>query len=208
MPALAIGQGVRPAESRPPLTELRCPPIPSDGTPLARTRPVSVALGSRTQEIPQRPLGRDLFWWFARAGLISRPADSFLARRMRARGELIVGTRTADLRRAGVEFLPRATSAAGSCVAFADGSSRTVAAVVWATGYRSDYSWVDVPGIVVDGQPVHRGGVTDVPGLYFLGQPWQRARGSSLLGFVQHDAAHLTGLMRGHVLASRSTVGP
>jgi putative flavoprotein involved in K+ transport len=76
---------------------------------------------------------------------------------------------------------------------------------VWATGYRADYSWLDVPGALDDGQPVHRGGVTDVPGLYFLGQPWQRSRGSSLLGFVQHDAAHLAGLIRGHVPASPVT---
>jgi putative flavoprotein involved in K+ transport len=63
--------------------------------------------------------------------------------------------------------------------------------VVWATGFRSDWSWVDVPEVVVDGAVRHRRGVTEVPGLYFIGLPWQHSRGSALLGFVQHDAAFL-----------------
>jgi putative flavoprotein involved in K+ transport len=76
-------------------------------------------------------------------------------------------------------------------VRFADGTSDRPAAVVWATGFRSDHTWIDVPGVLRDGSVVHRRGITDVPGLYFLGLPWQHTRGSSLLGFVQHDAAWL-----------------
>ena len=63
--------------------------------------------------------------------------------------------------------------------------------MVWATGYRSDYSWIHIPGVVRDGRVVHRRGVTDVPGLYFLGLSWQHTRGSALLGFVDDDAAYL-----------------
>ena len=64
-------------------------------------------------------------------------------------------------------------------------------AVVWATGYRSDYTWIDVPGVLRDGRVVHARGVTEVPGLYFLGLSWQHTRGSALLGFVGDDAAHV-----------------
>jgi putative flavoprotein involved in K+ transport len=63
--------------------------------------------------------------------------------------------------------------------------------VVWATGYRSDYAWIHVPGVVREGHVVHRRGVTEVPGLYFLGLSWQHTRGSALLGFVNDDAAYL-----------------
>ena len=63
--------------------------------------------------------------------------------------------------------------------------------MVWATGYRPDYSWIDVPGVLRDGRVVHTRGVTEVPGLYFLGLPWQHTRGSALLGFVADDAAHV-----------------
>ena len=62
---------------------------------------------------------------------------------------------------------------------------------MWATGYRSDYAWVHIPGVVTDGRVIHRRGVTDVPGLYFLGLSWQPTRGSALLGFVNDDAAYL-----------------
>ena len=64
-------------------------------------------------------------------------------------------------------------------------------AVVWATGYRPDHAWIDVPGVLRDGRVAHDRGVTEVPGLYFLGLPWQHTRGSALLGFVADDAAHV-----------------
>jgi putative flavoprotein involved in K+ transport len=63
--------------------------------------------------------------------------------------------------------------------------------VIWSTGFRSDYSWIHVPGVLTDGRVAHRRGVTGVPGLYFLGLSWQHTRGSALLGFVNNDAAYL-----------------
>jgi putative flavoprotein involved in K+ transport len=62
--------------------------------------------------------------------------------------------------------------------------------VIWATGFRQDFSWVDAP-VLIGGRPVHTRGVTSVPGLYFLGLPWQHTRGSALLGWVGRDAAFL-----------------
>ena len=68
--------------------------------------------------------------------------------------------------------------------------------MVWATGYRFDHSWIDVPGVLRDGRVVHTRGITEVPGLYFLGLPWQSTRGSALLGFVTDDAAHIAARVR------------
>jgi putative flavoprotein involved in K+ transport len=84
-------------------------------------------------------------------------------------------------------------AADGRTVRFADGTSLDVEVVIWATGYRPDYSWIDIPGVTRDRQVVHRRGVTDVPGLYFAGLSWQHTRGSALLGFVNDDAAFLAG---------------
>ena len=78
-------------------------------------------------------------------------------------------------------------------VRFADGSSLDAGIVIWTAGYRSDYSWIHIPGVAGDGHLIHRRGVTDVPGLYFLGLSWQHSRGSALLGFVHEDAAYLVG---------------
>ena len=90
-----------------------------------------------------------------------------------------------------MRFRPRLVDAAGRTVRFADGSSSEVGVVVWATGFRPDHSWIDVPGVLRDGRVAHRRGVTDVPGLYFLGLSWQHTRGSALLGFVADDAAYV-----------------
>jgi putative flavoprotein involved in K+ transport len=76
-------------------------------------------------------------------------------------------------------------------VRFADGGRLEVRTVIWSTGFRSDYSWIHVPGVLTDGRVAHRRGVTEVPGLYFLGLSWQHTRGSALLGFVGDDAAYL-----------------
>lgn len=59
-----------------------------------------------------------------------------------------------------------------------------------ATGYRTDHSWIDVPGALDDpGRLLQVRGVTPVPGLYTLGLRWQHTRGSALPGWVEADAA-------------------
>lgn len=159
---------------------------------LATTCPVTVAVGSSPMQLPQRIAGRDLFFWLTRSRFFSVPTHSRIARRLRTRGDIVIGTRSATLRRRGIDFRPRLTEASGRTAHFADGSTTSVDAVVWATGYRPDYAWLHVPGVVVAGQVRHEAGVTDVAGLYFLGLPWQTCRGSALLGFVGDDAAALS----------------
>lgn len=158
---------------------------------LAATHRVTVSVGSRPAQLPQRLLGRDLFFWLDRIGLMRMPSTSRLARRIRARGDIVIGARTSALRRSGVEFRPRLTGFTDHTSRFADGTTAAVDAVVWATGYHSDYSWLHIPDVVVDGQVRHEAGITDVDGLYFLGLPWQTSRGSGLLGYVARDAASL-----------------
>jgi putative flavoprotein involved in K+ transport len=157
---------------------------------LAATRPVELSVGSAYPALPQRLLGRDLFWWLTRLGLMRVTAGSRLGRRLQTR-ETLIGSSRRSLQRAGVRFQPRLVDAADRTVRFADGTSSEVAVVVWATGYRPDYSWIDIPGVLRDGRVVHSRGVTEIPGLYFLGLPWQHTRGSALLGFVADDAAHV-----------------
>jgi putative flavoprotein involved in K+ transport len=168
---------------------------------LAATRPVTVAVGTRPPMLPQRFLGRDLFWWLTWLGVITRTADSRLARRLRKRGDLVIGTRWRDLARLGIQVRPRLESVRGRTASFADEATTDVAAVVWATGYRTDYSWLDVPGAFVDDAVVNERGVTPVPGLSILGLPWLHTRGSALLGFVKDDAAWLAS----HVLRELAT---
>ena len=77
-------------------------------------------------------------------------------------------------------------------VSFDDGSTAEYDAIVWATGFRVDHSWIEIPEIKDEfGQLRHVRGVTASPGLYVLGMTWQHTRGSALLGWVGDDAAFL-----------------
>lgn len=66
-----------------------------------------------------------------------------------------------------------------------------IGSVLWCTGYRFDYGWIDLPVLTERGEPRHRDGIADVPGLYFLGLPWLSRRNSSFLSGVGDDAARL-----------------
>jgi putative flavoprotein involved in K+ transport len=66
-----------------------------------------------------------------------------------------------------------------------------ITSVLWTTGYRRDYPWLDLPIIDDHGFPRQRRGVTEVPGLYFLGLLWQTNQGSATLFGPGVDALHL-----------------
>ncbi len=73
------------------------------------------------------------------------------------------------------------------------------ATVVWATGYRPSYSWLDPAAFDHRGQLAHDGGVGDLPGLYLLGQPFMRRRKSSFIDGVGPDAIELTASLCSHL---------
>jgi putative flavoprotein involved in K+ transport len=155
---------------------------------LSATHKVVLSVGSRQTPLPQRLLGRDLFWWLTKARILDKTVESRLGRKLSTRDTLI-GSSPRELRkRYGVELKPRLVDAEGRRARFEDGSELEVDAVIWATGYRPDYSWIKLPIFRDDGRLRHRRGVTEVPGLYFLGLTWQHTRGSALIGWVKDDA--------------------
>ena len=155
---------------------------------LAATHDVELAVGTKQTPLPQRLLGRDLFWWLTTTGILSKTVETRLGRRARERDTLIGSSPRRLQRRHGVRLRPRVVSAQGRTVGFADGTELEVDAVLWATGYRPDHAWIALPVFGDDGRLRHRRGVTDVPGLVFLGLSWQHTRGSALIGFVGDDA--------------------
>jgi putative flavoprotein involved in K+ transport len=158
---------------------------------LSRTHNVRLAVGSRQTPLPQRLLRRDLFWWLTKSRIFNTTVESRLGRRLSTR-ETLIGSSPRELRRRyGAELKPRAVDANGRTVRFEDGSELEVDAVIWATGYRPDYSWIHLPILDERGRLRHRRGVTDVPGLYFVGLTWQHTRGSALIGWVKDDAAFI-----------------
>ena len=155
---------------------------------LSATHKVVLSVGSRQTPLPQRLLGRDLFWWLMKARILDKTVESRLGRKLSTRDTLIGSSPRELKKRYGVELKPRAVDADGHTVHFDDGSEVDVNAVIWATGYRADYSWIGPPVVDDDGRLRHRRGITDSPGLYFLGLTWQHTRGSALIGWVKDDA--------------------
>ena len=157
---------------------------------LVRSREVHLSIGARQTPLPQRILGRDLFDYLVRLGLMAKTVDSRLAQRLKDR-ETLIGSSPRRARKQGIRLRERVTVAEGSSLGFADGGRQPVSAVIWATGFRLDHSFVRLPVFGADGRVEQRRGVTALPGLYFLGLPWLHTRGSALLGWVQDDAAYI-----------------
>jgi putative flavoprotein involved in K+ transport len=158
---------------------------------LSATREVRLSIGSRQTPFPQRILGRDLFWYLEKTAAMRKSTETRIGRRLAGR-ETLIGSNPRTLRkRHGVRLHPRAVEASGRTIRFSDGSGLDVTAVIWATGFRNDHSWIDAPIFDDRHRLVHRRGVTDSPGLYFLGLSWQYTRGSALIGWVGDDAAYI-----------------
>jgi putative flavoprotein involved in K+ transport len=82
-----------------------------------------------------------------------------------------------------------------------DLTSGSIGTVIWATGFRPDYGWLNVPALDRKGGVRHDGGVVDVPGLYVLGLNFMRRRKSSFIHGAEDDvrdmSAHLAAYLRG-----------
>lgn len=72
-----------------------------------------------------------------------------------------------------------------------DVDEANITTVIWATGFKYDYSWLDVEVLDEAGRPVHNRGVTAVNGVYFVGLPFLSSQGSSFIWGVWHDAGRI-----------------
>jgi putative flavoprotein involved in K+ transport len=78
-----------------------------------------------------------------------------------------------------------------------------ISAIVWANGYRPDFTWIRIPVFDAAGWPVQTRGITDVPGLAFVGLPWLHKRKSALLLGVGEDAEHVVSAIVGDSAPTR-----
>jgi putative flavoprotein involved in K+ transport len=163
---------------------------------LSESRSVSLSTGRTATELPLRWLGRSIFWWLAAAGSMSVPVTTPLGRRASQRPIIIGEGPRRVARRYGVRLVPRVVGASSAGVELSSGEHLSPAAVVWATGYRPDFAWIEAPVLDTEGRPVHRRGMTAVPGLHFLGLSWLHTRGSGLIGWVGRDALFLSESIR------------
>jgi putative flavoprotein involved in K+ transport len=158
---------------------------------LSASHEAHLSVGSRQTPLPQRILGRDLFWYLEKTGVIHKSNETRIGRRLEGRDTLIGSNPRRLRKRHGVRLHRRAVAASGRTVGFSDGTELDVGTVIWATGFRPDHSWIDAPIFDERGRVIHRRGVTASPGLYFLGLSWQHTRGSALIGWVGDDAKYI-----------------
>ena len=117
----------------------------------------------------------------------------------------LVRTKWADLETAGITAVPRIESADDGHPVTADGDLLDPQTIVWCTGYRDDFRWIDLPGAVDDaGHPVNHRGVSPIPGLYFLGLEFQFAAASATIQGLDQDARYLMRRLRPLIKTSGS----
>jgi putative flavoprotein involved in K+ transport len=83
-----------------------------------------------------------------------------------------------------------------------------ITSIVWCIGFRTDYSWIDLPVFNGRGQPSHVRGVTSFPGVYFIGLPWLYTWGSGRFSGIARDAEYLAEHIRAHMSQARGESGP
>jgi len=162
---------------------------------LARHHRTWLSVGEKLPRLPERLFGRSIFHWLYALGAMDITIDSRLGRRAAAR-EVLIGESPRSIARAhGVRIVGRATRATANRIETGDGQVIEPAAVIWATGFRMDFGFVDAPIFDSRGMPRHTRGITTTRGLYFLGLPWMHTRDSALIGGVGRDAEHIAAHM-------------
>jgi putative flavoprotein involved in K+ transport len=133
-------------------------------------------------------------FWF----LITRvlTVDTRIGRKARPKltgvGTPLARVKPRTLRAAGVERTPRTAGVRDGLPVLEDGRALEVANVVWCTGFRPGFSWIDLPVFEDDGEPRHdHGVVASAPGLYVVGRFFQTAVASPLVGWVGYDAGSI-----------------
>jgi putative flavoprotein involved in K+ transport len=125
---------------------------------------------------------------------LGTPVGRKAAPAFKAHAAPLIRTKTKDLAAAGVSLAPRVTGVEGGKPVLADGTLVDANTVIWCTGFREDFSWID-PELLDGGAlpPQHRGVALDSPGLFFLGQEFLYAAASATLPGAGRDARYLAG---------------
>jgi putative flavoprotein involved in K+ transport len=159
---------------------------------LARAGRPTFLAGRSTGHVPAAAYagGGRLFLWVARHVLtLQTPIGRRIRSRALSTGGPLIGLTMGEVIGSGVRRVGRIERAVEGRPAPMDGPALDVAAIVWATGFDHDFSWIHRPVLDEHGWPVQRdGAAAGEPGLYFVGLPFETGILSALVGGVGHDA--------------------
>jgi putative flavoprotein involved in K+ transport len=138
--------------------------------------------------------GGDLYWWIISNIITERtPIGKKVKEKISHGGSPLIRVSADDLKTAGIESLPRVKGTNEGYPLLENDRVIKVRSVVWATGYKPDFSWIEMDISNKLGWPVtHRGVSTLRNGLYFVGVPFQFGLTSGLVGGVGRDAAYVS----------------
>lgn len=180
----------------------------------------TVLSGPDKGKMPVRPEGKlarlldPAFWFFInRVATLDTPIGRKALPVVRDHGGPLERTWPADLAATGVERVyARTVGARDGLPVLDDGRILDATNVIWCTGFRPDFGWINLPVIGEDGWPMHRRGVvTSMPGLSFVGLPFLYSAASSLIGGVGRDAEHIAANITSRArsaVATKSLVSP
>ncbi len=170
---------------------------------LSITRPTMIS-GHPTPHIPDfifRYAGKP-YWWFAHNVLTTNtPIGRKVEQKIISGGAPLISVSLQNAIEARVEHLPRLSGVKNGLPQLEDGRVISVTSIVWATGYKPDFSWINLDVTNEHGWPKTVRGISqEFRGLYFVGMVFQFALTSGLIGGVGRDAAfvvnHLTKMQR------------
>ncbi len=143
--------------------------------------------------LPQEILGKTLWWWFTKSGFLSFSRDTWVGRKISNSRQPVIGTPVKEiLDRDNVEPVGKTKNAEGELIVTEKKRIKDLKNIIWATGYRPNFSWIEGLELAKNGYPEHYRGVSNIEGLYFIGLPWLHTRGSATLGGIQKDAKFLS----------------
>lgn len=125
-------------------------------------------------------------------GIASASIKSPLGKWMKSRPEPVIGTDLRKLyRSSNLRLVGRTRGASENEIYCEDAALDSVQNIIWATGFRPDFTWINADIFNGAGYPENSRGVTGMEGLYFLGLPWRHSRSSGLLCGVGKDARYI-----------------
>ena len=146
---------------------------------------------------PYTLLNLSIFWWLDKIGLLNASKDSFFGKIFKKSGDPVIGLELQKLLKSNkIKLRPGTVGINTDSIVFSDKTTQKFDTIIWATGFRQDYNWINIPTIF-DNQhsPIQKRGVTNTKGLFFLGLPWMYSRNSGLLGGVKYDANYILKLI-------------
>ncbi|MCC8467035.1 NAD(P)-binding domain-containing protein [Photorhabdus bodei] len=154
---------------------------------LAATAEVTLFCGSSRPLLPNRILGKDIFWWLSKSGLLFANYYSLVGKIMRRRNPIPCGDlKNHRLAAWGIKIANRLVDIKDNKLCDSSGNQYEVDTVIWCLGYKDDTAWLTLPGAVDANGFVCKnghaeGGKTPYPGLFIVGRKWLSSRGSELM---------------------------